>query len=359
MPQFPNISQPELYAKMCELPKVDLHRHLDGSMRPETIVDIASEYNITLPTYDVKELKSILEATPASTLVEFLYPWGSIFKYCFPNKGVISRLAREAVEDAWKDNVHYLELRFSPEYMAAVRNLKLQDVIEGAIEGVENATKEFPIIVRLIVSISRQGEARGWASAHDVLEAALDYLECGVVALDLGGHEAEYPAELFRDIFQEAKEKGLMITVHAGEAQGASSIRSAIEYLCADRIGHGVRIIEDMALVQLVKEKDICLEMCPTSNVSTNATSTLEAHPIKELYDMGVKVTINTDDPVVCGVTLTDEYQRVAQVFGFSLTDICRMIENGVKASFLSETEKAHLMETRFSALTDFDGQVR
>lgn len=353
--QTAETSQSELNDQIHELPKVDLHRHLDGSMRPETIVDVAHSYNIDLPTYDAEKLRSLVKAKPATTLVEFLYPWGSIFKYCFPNREVISRLAREVVEDAWKDNVYYLELRFSPEYMAVVHQLRLQDVIEGVIDGVETATKQYPTVVKLIISISRQCEARGWALPQDILRAALEYSDCGIVGLDLGGHEAEYPAEMFESVFREAKEKGLMITAHAGEALGAASIESAIEHLCVDRIGHGVRILEDMSLVRRVKEKGICLEMCPTSNVLTGATPSLESHPIRRLYDMGVKVTVNTDDPVVCDVTLTDEFQRAARVLGFSLIDIRRMIGYSLECCFLSKAQKTQLIKERFSALIDFD----
>jgi adenosine deaminase len=320
------------------LPKIELHRHLEGSIRPATIAEICWERGIELPTHDPDGLPDLLQiGKPAADLKEFLAPF-KVIKLCFADKEAISRIAYEVIEDAWRDNVQRLELRFSLEVMAFYHKLSLSDVMDGIAEGVSLAARRFPTLVKLIPSISRDcsTESLGvpWPSPDEIARTAVDYADRGVVGLDLSGVESGYPPELFAAAFGIAREAGLGITVHAGEGAGAESIRGAIECLGATRIGHGVRIVQDSEVLQLALDRGITLEICPTSNVLTRAVESLESHPVRQLYDAGLRITINTDDPAICGVTLTDEYTLLAEKFGFTLAEIEHLNETARKAAF-------------------------
>jgi adenosine deaminase len=324
--------------KFSRMNKIDLHRHLEGSIRPRTLAEICKTNRVPLPTYDPDALTDLLRASkPAENLAGFLKPF-SLIKYAFVNREAIARIAFEAVEDASKDNVHYIELRFSPEYMAFYHQLQITDVLKGIVEGITLAMRRFPITVKLIVSICRDRTPNEmgpfWPSSTEVALFAVKYAEHGIVGLDLAGIESGFPPEIFEKPFQIAREAGLGITVHAGEAEGPQNIRSAIENLQATRIGHGVRIVEDEEVVKLVRDKGVTLEVCPTSNVLTRAVPSLEDHPIRRLYEENIAITINTDDPTLCGVTLSHEYALVTEKFGFTLQDMERISENAKQAAF-------------------------
>ncbi|MHB0999509.1 MAG: adenosine deaminase [Armatimonadota bacterium] len=320
------------------MPKIELHRHLEGSIRVETLADICFSNNIHLPTYDPDELAKIIHLKePAVNLAGFLMPFRTL-KFSFVNREAIARIAYEAVEDAARDNIHYVEFRFSPEFMAFYYKLSLTDVMDGIVEGFDLAQKRYPVTAAMIVSISRDlsPEKMGmpWHSPADIAQLAIDYTDRGVVGLDLSGVESGYPPELFKDAFRTAKSARLGITVHAGEDDGPQSVRGAIEHLGAVRIGHGVRIIDDPEVVRLARDTGVTLEICPTSNVLTNAVPSLKEHPVKALYDAGVNITINTDDPGVCDVTLTNEYLLVMEQFGFTIEDIEKMTGTARRAAF-------------------------
>ena len=320
---------------MAELPKIDLHRHLEGSIRPATIAEICREHHVELPSDDLSTLLQI--GKPAADLAGFLAPF-KIIKFCFADKEAISRITYEVIEDAWLDNVNYLELRFSLEVMAFYHSLSLSDVMDGIVEGVGIAARRFPVAVKLIPSISRDCSAEllgmPWPSPEEIAHLAVDYADRGVVGLDLAGKESGYPPELFVEPFKIAREAGLGITVHAGEDAGPESIRGAIEHLGATRIGHGVRIVQDEEVLRLAMDRGVTLEICPTSNVLTHAVESLEDHPVRRLYESGLPITINTDDPVVCGMTLTDEYVLLTEKFGFTLTEIEGLIKIARNAAF-------------------------
>ena len=329
----------DVRAALAALHKADLHRHLEGSVRPATVAEICRAHRIELPTYDAGELAALLcLSRPADDLDSFLLPF-RIIKLCFADREAIARIAYEAVEDAWRDNVRYLELRFSLEFMAFHHRLALADVMDGIVEGIGLAARRYPVVVKLIVSISRHlsSETMGmpWPSPEEIVQLALDYADRGVVGLDLSGKESGFPPELFAEPFATARRAGLGITVHAGEDAGPESVRGAIERLGAARIGHGVRIVQDTDVLRLAMDRGVTFEICPTSNVLTHAVESLESHPVRCLYDSGAAVTINTDDPTVCGVTLTDEYALVTEKFGFTLTEIEKLIETARQAAFL------------------------
>jgi len=328
----------DLRAAISNLPKIELHRHLEGSIRPATMAGICRARGIELPTYDAVELANLVRLSrPADNLAAFLEPL-KLIKFCFADKEAISRISCEAVEDAHLDNVQYIELRFAPDFMAFYYHLSLLDVMDGIVEGVNLAERRFPVTAKLIVSLCRDHspESRGpaWPSAVEIARVAADYADRGVVGFDLSGVESGFPPELFKEPFEIARQAGLGITVHAGEDAGPESIRGAIECLGAARIGHGVRIVEDPEVLRLAVDRGVTFEICPTSNVLTRAVESLEDHPIRRLYDAGLPITINTDDPTMCGVTLTDEYTLITQQFGFTLAEIEHLIETARRAAF-------------------------
>ena len=320
------------------LPKIELHRHLEGAVRPRTIAEICRERGVPLPTYDPDELaRLITQTSPVDDLVAFLEPFKMI-DLCFTDKEAIARVAYECVEDAWLDNIGHLELRFSVECMAFHHRLDMREVMDGIVEGACLAMRELPVTVGLIVSISRDlsVERMGvpWPAPEEIAKLAIDYMDRGVVGLDLSGGEFGFGAELFMEPFKIARDAGLGITVHAGEGDGPDSVRKAIELLDTTRIGHGVRIIQDPSVVKLAIDRGVTLEVCPTSNVLTHAVDSLAAHPVRQLFDAGVPITVNTDDPTVCGVTLTGEYELIHQKFGFTYEEIETLIENARTAAF-------------------------
>ena len=327
-----------LREQLAELPKTELHRHLEGSIRPATIAEICRERGIELPSYDADELSDLVRITKSVDDLAALLKIFRIIQRCFTDKEAIARIAYEAVEDAYLDNVRYAELRFSPEFMAYYHHLSLTDVMDGVVEGIALSGRKFPVTAKLIVTVTRQfnSETMGmpWPSPNEIARLALDYADRGVVGFDLAGAESGYPPELFAEAFEIAREGGLGITVHAGEGAGPESIRGAIEHLGATRIGHGVRIVQDSEVLQLALDRGVTLEICPTSNVLTRAVESLESHPVRQLYDAGLRITINTDDPAICGVTLTDEYMLLAEKFGFTLAEIEQLNETARQATF-------------------------
>lgn len=321
------------------LQKIDLHRHLEGAVRPATIADICRDRGVPLPTYDADELAKIVQlGGQVPDLGAFFTPFRTI-KMCFTDREAIARIAFEAVEDAHLDNIIYTELRFSPEFMAFYYRLRLTEVMDGVVQGLQSAARRYPdTTARMIISISRdlseETMRMPWPTPVEVARLAIDYADRGVVGLDIAGREHGYPPELFVEPFRMARDSGLGITVHAGEDDGPESVRGAIESLGAARIGHGVRVVRDPDVVRLVKDLGVYLEVCPTSNVLTHAVESLESHPVRRLYDEGVRITINTDDPSVCNVTLTQEYELLMERFGFTLEEIEGLISVAEQAAF-------------------------
>ncbi len=317
---------------------IDLHRHLEGAVRPATVADICRAHRIELPTYDPDELAELLTVRkPVADLAGFLVPFRTI-KLCFVNKEAVARIAYEAVEDAFADNVQYVELRFSPEFMAFYHKVPLTDVMDGIVQGVDLAVGRMPVTAKLVVSISRDLNPdtmqMPWPSPVELARLAVEYADRGVVGLDLAGKENGYPPALFAEPFRIARDAGLGITVHAGEDAGPESVREAVEHLGATRIGHGVRIVSDPEVVALVRDLGVTLETCPTSNVLTRAVESLAAHPVRTLFDIGVRVTVNSDDPTVCGIKLSDEYALVVREFGFTPDELRTLIRNAEEAAF-------------------------
>jgi adenosine deaminase len=331
-----------VYETLRRLPKVDLHRHMEGSLRLDTLAEVAREHGIDLPSYNIEELRPYVQFTDDVPDFHVFMSKMELLRRFYSAAEAVDRIAYEAVADAAHDTSQSLELRFSP----AGKHLSPEIVMSHVVNGVRRASREHAIQVRLLVTIVREF---GVKVAEEVLELATAYREQGVVGLDLAGHEENHAGAPFADIFQRAREAGLHVTIHAGEVGGPDNVREAIEVLDAQRIGHGVRAVEDDNVVQLLRERGVPLEICLTSNLQTGATKAFTQHPLRDLFHMGVLTTINTDDPSISDTTLTDEYNVAVETMGFSVNEIQQMIVNSAHAAFLPPDEKKNLTE-RFEA---------
>lgn len=336
-----------LQAELHAMPKIDLHRHLEGSLRLETLAEIALEHGIDLPSYDIDILRPYVQVTEdyQPGFHRFLEKFKLLRRF-YTTREAVERIAYEAVVDAAADNVKYLELRFNPVALAHAQSFRYSDVMDWVWRAAQRAQMEHDITVRLIVSVVRQ-EA---ATATEIVEIAMDRRQAGgIVAIDVSGDEVNFPLTPFISIFKKARQAGLRVTVHAGEAGGAHKVQEAIDLLEAERIGHGVRCIENSNVIRLVRERQVALEVCPTSNLQTGVMRLWGHHPLPDLYRLGLRVTVNTDDPSVSSTTLTDEYWVVLTTMHMQVADLKRMLINSVQAVFLSPEEQAAL-ETRFRA---------
>jgi adenosine deaminase len=323
------------------LPKVELHRHLEGSLRLDTMLDIAKQHGITIPA-DVLRLSTLVQVQEEDkfTFQNFLSKFNTLRMF-YRSPDVIHRITREAVEDAAKDNVKYLELRFTPVALSRAERFPLHDVINWVIESSEETARKYNITVKLIASVNRHESAE---LAEQVAWLAAEHIDNGVVALDLAGNEAEFPSQPFYGIFKEAKQAGLRVTIHAGEWGPAQHIREAIEELGADRIGHGVRVLEDENIAALAREKRTAFEVCITSNYQSGVVETLEDHPLMKMFEKGINVTINTDDPSISRITLSHEYYNACDALQMPQYTLKERIVAAAQAGFLPDDEKEKLV---------------
>ncbi len=332
-------------------PKIDLHRHLEGSLRLDTLSEIAHEHGVDLPGYEVETIRplvQVLEDEPY-TYRNFLSKF-RVLRHFFQTRDVVERVTYEAVADAAEDNVRYLELRFTPSALGNLGEFSLEDVTKWVINSVRQAEKDHEIRVGLILNMNRHEDL---AVGQQIADLAIQY-QGDIVALDLGGDEVAFSARPFAPLFKRAKEAGLGITVHAGEWKGSENIIESIEHLGADRIGHGVRIIENSDVVRFVRDRNITLEICPTSNLQSGVVSSFVQHPLADLMDLGLSITINTDDPSISNIELTDEYCVAVSHLGITEEGLRMAILNAARAAFLPAVDKAALVDWFEGAL----GQV-
>ncbi|WP_205665683.1 adenosine deaminase [Anoxybacter fermentans] len=326
--------------QLMALPKVELHLHLDGSVNPETILELAQKEGIDLPTENLDELRRYLEVPEdCKSLGEYLQ------KFEFPlavmqTKEGLKRIAYELCERVAKENVRYFEVRFAPQ-LHTRKGLTLNEVVEAVLDGLNEGKREFNVKAGLILCAMRHQPVE---INLEIADLAARFKEKGVVAVDLAGDEANFPVEDHAEVFERAKASGLHITIHAGEAAGAQSVAKAIE-LGAERIGHGVRSFEDPEVLAKLKEKKILLEVCPKSNRHTKAVRNISEHPVKEYFDKGIRVSINTDNRTVSNTSLTDEYQLVMEELGFTVDEIKKMILYAAETVFLPESERDQLVQ--------------
>ncbi len=322
------------------LPLTDVHRHLDGNIRAQTILDLGRQFNLSLPASTLETLLPHVQVTSNEPdLVSFLskLDWGV---KVLASLEACRRVAYENVEDAARNGLHYVELRFSPRYMAMTHQLPVDGVVEAVIAGVKEGCKAFDVEARLIGIMSR---TFGEAACEEELNALLAHRD-GITALDLAGDELGFPGTLFLDHFTRARDAGWRITVHAGEAAGPESIWQAIRELGAERIGHGVKAVEDPALMDFLAEKRIGIESCLTSNIQTSTVASLAQHPLKTFLEHGVLASLNTDDPAVQGIDIQHEYRVAAPAAGLTPAQIRQAQINGLEMAFLSAGEKQALI---------------
>ena len=318
--------------------KVDLHRHLEGTLRLSTMLDVARAHSITVPE-SLSGLVQVQDQDPL-TFQNFLAKFNTL-RLFYRSPDVIHRITREAIEDAAKDNVRYLELRFTPVALSRAERFPLHDVMDWVLTSSREAAKKYRMKVGLIASVNRHESPE---LAEQVAWLAAEHVGKGMVGMDLAGNEAEFPSAPFYGIFKEARQSGLHVTIHAGEWGPAKNVREAIEELGAERIGHGVRILEDDYTVRLARDRKTTLEVCVTSNVQSGVVTGVEKHPLMNLMQNNLNATINTDDPSVSRITLSHEY-RIATELGLTVDMLKQRILAAAEASFLPEKEKAELVK--------------
>lgn len=343
---------PRLLQTLQALPKVDLHRHLEGSLRLSTLAEVAREHGLDLPSYDMEALRPYVQMTKDEEpdFHTFLRKFNLLRRF-YSTREAIERVAYEAVADAARDNVRYLELRFSPIALSDHQGFPMADVTEWVLGAARAAAEAHRIQVRLIATITRDAPLE---VAQTVVRLAARYQREGIVGVDLAGDEVNHPRPPLERTFRWAKEQGLHVTVHAGEATGPGSIREAIVNLGADRIGHGVRAVEDPSVMEMLRERQVPLEMCLTSNLHTGVVGAIGTHPSRLYYQKGIPVTLNTDDPSISNITLTDEYLVAVQGVGFTLPELKDLILNAARAAFLPSDEREHLWQMLHEELAAF-----
>ncbi len=324
------------------LPKVDLHRHLEGSLRLKTMQEIARAHGMTVPisTGPLSSLVRVQTSEP-TTYQNFLTKFNTL-RLFYRSPEVIHRVTREAIEDAANDNVRLLELRFSPVALSRAEGYPMGQVMDWVCESAGKAAREFGIQVVLIASVNRHesvelAEQAAWLAAART--------GAGILGLDLAGNEAEFPAAPFLGIFKDAQQSGLKLTVHAGEWAGAADVREAIESFKADRIGHGVRVLEDPQTTAMAGASGIPFEVCITSNLQTGVVRSLREHPVMEMLQAGLNVTLGSDDPSISQIALSGEYQRACEELGMTNKILKERILAAARASFLPEPECDILVE--------------
>jgi adenosine deaminase len=322
------------------LPKAELHCHLDGSVRPQTLLDLAFEYGVALPAATAVALDDYMIVRDARNLEEYLSRF-SVTLSVMQHAEALERIAYELVADAARDGVRYIEIRYSP-VLNTRGALSLDEVVEAPLRGIARATIEHGTIGRIIICALRHLPP---ATSSELARLAVAYRHRGVVGFDLAGGEAGYPARDHAEAFAYARAHDLAVTVHAGEGDGAASVRQAVHECGANRIGHGTRLFEDPSLTDYVNDRRIGVEICLTSNVQTRAARSYGEHPLRTYYDRGLNVSLNTDNRLMSGTTLTDEYVHASRALGFTLPELAQLARNGFESAFLPWPERRVLLE--------------
>jgi adenosine deaminase len=327
-------------------PKVLLHDHLDGGLRPGTIVELARDQKYNgLPTTDPGELARWFHASAASGSLS-LYLRGFTHTIAvMQTPDALERVAYECGEDLARDGIVYAEVRYAPVF-STQGGMNLEQVVDAVVRGFERAEGRYPITLRQIICAMRDR-----TDSLEMAELAVAHGEQGVVGFDIAGEEAGHPPKAHLEAFQLCRRENFSITIHAGEAFGPPSIWQALQYCGAHRIGHGVRLIEDMAIVDkavvklgplaaYMRDKRIPLELCPSSNVDTGAVPSLEEHPIRHFMEQRFRVTVNTDNRLMSDVTLSEEFRRLSRAFALTLDDVEKLTLNAMKSAFVGYDER-------------------
>ncbi len=334
------------------LPKTDLHVHLDGSMRLATVLELAQQQRVTLPASDPEGLARAMHiGENTGSLVKYLEAFDVTLAVLQTAEGLY-RAAYELAQDAAAENVRYMEVRYSP-MLHTKQGLRLTQVVETVLRAMYDAAQAFGIECKLILCGIRNISPE---SSLEMAELAVAYKNRGVVGFDLAGAEYDYPPKDHQEAFALVRRNNINVTIHAGEAYGPASIAQALHVCGAHRIGHGCRLREDGDLLHYVVDHRIALECCPSSNVQTGAVRSLESHPIRLYYNLGSRVTVNTDNRLITDTTVSRELYLLHTRMGFSLQDIKQIILNGFKSAFLPFHEKRRYLEKISQELAQFEG---
>jgi adenosine deaminase len=321
------------------LPKAELHCHLDGSVRPETLIDLGKEYKTPMPAPDADALREYMRVDDARNLEDYLARFQTTLSV-MQTAEALDRIAYELAMDAARDGVRYIEVRYAP-VLNTQKGLSLGGAVEAPLRGLARAERDGGAMGRVIVCGLRNLSPD---VSMELAKLAVSYKGRGVVAFDLAGGELGNPASAHADAFAYVREHDLPCTCHAGEGDGASSVREAIHICGAHRIGHATRLIEDESLTEYVNDRRIALEICLTSNVQTHAVESYEEHPLRQYFDRGMNVVLNTDNRLMSGTTLTDEYHHAAKQLGFSLEELSEIAINGFASAFLPWEDRERLI---------------
>ena len=340
-----------------ELPKVELHCHLDGSLRVDTILDLASKQNIPLPSSNPHNLKKMLSiGQKRMTLEEYISRF-DITLSVMQTPDSLSRIAYELIEDVSSENVRYIEVRYSP-ILHTTRGMTLEEAITSVKDGLKKGEKDFGVKSGIIVCGIRHISPEASLKLADL---CVKFKNNGVVGFDLAGAEENFPAKDHREAFYMILNHNINATIHAGEAFGPSSIHQAVHYCGAHRIGHGTRLKEDQDLMNYINNHRITMEVCLTSNWHTYTVRSLKQHPIRYYYDRGIRVTLNTDNRLMSDTTLTKEFCIARDLFNFQLHDFREVTIIAMKAAFLPHLERkemikniANEMESKFGILPEY-----
>lgn len=323
-----------------KMPKIDLHCHLDGSVRPKTLLELAVKKGIKPNGTPLQEIEGESRVTEdCKSLVDYLHRF-QLPQLVMQEKGALTRIAREFMLDCQKDGLCYVEVRFAPVFHT-LESLSFERVMDAVLEGLHEGGQKTGIPFGLIVCCMRHLSAD---TSYNHVKRTLPFRGQGVVAVDLAGDEAHYPPRLHEKAFDLARSQDLNITVHAGETGNDSHIGDAMTYLYANRIGHGTAAWKNSELMSQLLERQITLEMCPTSNLHTKSIASIALHPAKAFLDKGLAVTLNTDNRTVSDITLSQELAGAASALKLSEADLKTVYENAVKGAFCGSLTKTQLM---------------
>ncbi len=322
------------------MPKTDLHIHLDGSVRIPTILELAKKQNVDLPSSDAKNLtKLLVPGLHCKSLVDYLRPFDIVLSV-LQEEEALSRVAYEVAEDAARENIWYMEVRYSP-VLHTKKGMKVTTIVDAVLDGLRRAEKKYNIKTGIIVCGMRNIDPE---PSMMIADLAVAYKNQGVVGFDLAGAEENHPAKHHREAFYRILNNNINSTAHAGEAYGPDSIHQALHYCGAHRIGHGTRLMEDGDLLNYINDHRIPLEICLTSNIQTKAAPSYAKHPLKFYYDYGLRVTINTDNRLISSTTLTKELWLAAKHANLNMDDLKIIIVSGFKSAFLPMRQKAIML---------------
>ncbi len=327
-------------ALLRDLPKTDLHVHLDGSLRPATVRELAALHDLPFGFATDDDVKAVCQVSEQCESLEDYLKVFDITLQLMQRTDEITRIAFELAEDAHRENVRYMEVRYSP-MLHTVGGLSLDEIVAAVQEGLDRARRRYGIITGQIICGIRHISPE---SSLELAELAVRWKGRGVVAFDLAGAERDFPAKDHIQAFYHVLNHNLPVTIHAGEAFGPESIHQAIHYCGANRIGHGTHLAEDPALMQWVNDRRIPVEMCLASNMQTRAITDWQDHPIRRFMEEGLRVTLNTDNRLVSGTTVTREYELAVEHYQLTTAQLCKVILDGFKSAFLPQSEKVRLV---------------